>query len=101
MELIKQIKEAEAQAKELVVQAKVDAAKLAEQAEIKQAKMRTEAETERKEAIGLAVVKGAEAGKAEIKDLKTHAQQQQQGMELHARARMDAATAKVMETLRG
>ena len=75
MELIKQIKEAERQAKEIIEQARAEAGRVAEEVSVKESRERVRAEEERKKAIGRAVAEAEEAGKVEVEKLGAAGQQ--------------------------
>jgi F0F1-type ATP synthase membrane subunit b/b' len=100
MELIKQIKEAEAQAKEIVEQAKVDAAAIGEDSRARQAEQMDIAREERKQAIERAVGEAEAAGQSEVEGLKAQAAEEKQQLQAGARARIDSCAGRVMDYLR-
>ena len=101
MELIKQIKEAEAEAKKIVEQAKADAVEMGEQAKAKRAEMLAAAEEQRKKAIAVSVEKAEAQGNGELAVLMATWQQEKEGLEASARGKMDECVAKVMEWFKG
>ncbi len=100
MELIKQIKEAEAQAKEIVEQAKVDAATITEDAMRRQSEQMDAAQEARKQAIERALGEAESAGQSEVEDLKAQAAEEQQQLQSRAGAKIDHCARRVMDHLR-
>ncbi len=100
MELIKQIKEAEAQAKGIIEQAKADAATIGEDSRARQAEQMNIAQEERKQAIERAVGQAEAAGQSEVESLKARAIEEKQQLQAGARARIDSCTGRVMDYLR-
>ncbi len=100
MELIKQIKEAEAQAKEIVEQAKVEAAAIAEDSRARQSEQMNTAQEERKQAIERAVGEAEAAGQSEVEGLKARAAEVKQQVQASAGARIDSCAGRVMDYLR-
>ena len=100
MELIKQIKDAEQQAKEIIDTAKTEAVKIAEQGKARQLELRSQAEDERKAAIEKAIAQAQQDGQAEVEELKTKGAATRSEMESKARVKMDAAVEKVMAKLK-
>ncbi len=101
MELIKQIKDAEQQAKEIVETAKAGAVTIAEQGKARQLELRSQAEDERKAAIEKAIAQAEQDGQAEVEDLKAQGTAARSELESKARGKMDAAAEKVMDQLKG
>ena len=101
MELIKKIKDAEAQSQQIIEQAKADAAKLAEQGCEKRLAAMTQAEQQRKKAIEAAVARARSQGLTEVKKLKAQAENQRQQLRDKVTDKIAAAVAKVMEYLKG
>ena len=101
MELIKKIKQAEAQAQEIVEQAKAKADKLAAEERANRLKRIEEAERQRKKAIEAALSAAKKQGLVEVDNLKAKAEKQRQQLHDKAADKIPAATAKVMEQLRG
>lgn len=100
MELIKQIKQAEAQGQQIIDKANTDAADLAEKAKQNQSRQLAEAEKQRAEAIQKAVEDAQADAAAEIEKLKDHAQQNRSKLRDSATAKMPQAVTKVMEYLK-
>ena len=101
MELIKQIKETESKARQVVDQAKADAVKMAEQNRKKRNEAMAVAEQQRRAAID-AAVKSAEAdGIKEIETMKADAEKKRADLGASASVKLEAAAAKVMDYLRG
>jgi vacuolar-type H+-ATPase subunit H len=101
MELIKKIKQAEAQAREIIEKAKADAAENTEQGRKKRLETLAEAERERKGAIDAAVAKARKEGLAEAQNLKNQAEDERRQLRDKAAGRIPDAAAKVMGYLRG
>lgn len=101
MELIKRIKQAEAQAQEIIEHAKAQAAKQAEQGRQNRLQALANAEHERKNAAEAAVADAQSKGLAEIENLKAQAEKTKQQLRDKANAKMPGAIAKVMDYLRG
>ena len=97
MELIKRIKEAENQAKEIVSGARSDAAKMAEESKTKQAAMLAQAEDDRKKAVDAAVTKAEQAAVAEVQKLAAEGATRKQEMEAKAKRSMDLCVERVVE----
>ena len=100
MELIKEIKQAETQAHEIIEQAKVQAAEAIEENRLKQAEKLVEAEQQRKKAVETAVAAAESEGLEEIKQLKADAENQKQHLKNQTHGKVDAAAAKVKDYLR-
>ena len=101
MELIKQIKEAESQAKQILEQAKVDAVKLADEAKTKHADMLAQAEQERKQAIDAAVTKAETASMGDVENLKADAARRREELQADVKPKIESCVAKVMQQLTG
>jgi V/A-type H+-transporting ATPase subunit G/H len=101
MELIKKIKQAEAQAQKIIEQAKAEAAGKAEEKQENRRRLLAEAEQQRKKAIEAAVAAAQSQGLAEIEKLKTQAGKKQQQLRDKAAGKMPPAVTKVMDYLRG
>ena len=99
MELIKQIKEAEAQAKGIIEQAKVDAATIGEDSRTRQAEQMNIAQEERKQAIERAVGEAEAAGQSEVESLKARAAEEKQQLQAGAGAKIDSCAGRVMDYL--
>ncbi len=101
MELIKKIKQAEAQAQEIIEQAKAQITRRAEEGRQKRAESLAEAERERKKATEASVAAAQSQGLAEIENLKSQAERDRQELRDKVKAKMAGAVAKVMDYLRG
>ena len=99
MELIKKIKQTEAEARKIIEQAKTQAAELAEQSRENRRLALEKAELAREKNIE-ATVSGAESeGLAEIEQLKAHAEKNRQQLRDKTADKIAAAAAKVMDYL--
>ena len=96
MEIIKQIKAAESQAKGIIEKAKADALRIAEDFSSDREKQITAAAQKRRDAVAKAVADAEANGQAEVETLMAEGSEQRQGMENKAKANMDAAVAKVV-----
>ena len=101
MELIKKIKETEAQAQEIIEKAKADAATQAEKTREDHRQALEQAERERKKAIDAAVGEAQSQGLQEAEQLKARAENDRRQLRDKANAKMPPAVAKVMDYLRG
>jgi V/A-type H+-transporting ATPase subunit G/H len=101
MELIKKIKQAEAQAQEIIEQAKADAVKQSEEGRKNRLRLLAEAEQQRKKAIEAAVTAAQSQGLAEVEKLKAQAEKKQQLLREKTSGKMGPAVKKVMDYLRG
>jgi len=101
MELIKQIKQAEAQAQQIIEQAKAKAAEQAGQHGKKQRQIRLEAEQQRKKAVDAAVDGAWAQGKSEVAVLKAEAEKQKNQLRQETKPKVSAAIARVMDHLKG
>ena len=99
MELIKKIKEAEAQAQQIIEQAKAQSAGQAEQGRESRLQVLTEAEQERKKALEAAVAVAHSQAVAEIKDLKAQAEKKRQQLRERVANKIAGAVVKVMDYL--
>jgi len=97
MELIKKIKQAEAQAREIVEQAKAEAARLAEKGRENRRQTLAQTEQERKKATEAVVAAAESEGLAEVKRLKAQAEKERQQLRDNAGSKMSGAVAKVMD----
>jgi len=97
MELIKKIKEAEAQAQEIIDQAKADAVKQAEQARENRADALAAAEQQRKKAIEAALAAAESQSALEVEKLKTEADKRRRELRDQANGRIPPAVANVMD----
>ena len=101
MELIKKIKQSEAQAQEIIEQAKAEAAGQAEKGRDNRLAAMTEAEQQRKEATEAAIAEAKSQANAEVERLKAQAEDQRWQLRDKTANKMATATAKVMDYLRG
>lgn len=99
MELIKQIKEAEAQAKEIIEQAKLDAAAIGDDSRRRQAEQANAAQAERRQAIERAVAEAETVGQSEVESLKTRAAEEKQQLQANAGAKIDQCVGRVVDYL--
>ncbi len=101
MELIKQIKQAEAQAQEIIDRAKAEAIKEAELARQKRQQATAEAETERKKAVASARERARTEGQKLLEGLKTQAEDTRRKMRNETDKKMAGAVDKVLHYLKG
>ena len=101
MELIKRIKDAESQAAEIIATAKAGAASQGEQFRKTKNEQLEQGQLDRKQAIDKAVAEGEKHGQAESEKLSVEAKGQREQMRQRVSPKIDAATAKVMEYLKG
>lgn len=100
MELIKTIKHAEAQARQIIEQAKAEAVQRAERGRQDGLGAQAEAEDERKKAIEASVSAAQTQGLAEVEELKAQAGNDRQRLSDKAKTRIAAGAAKVTDYLR-
>ena len=100
MELIKQIRKAEQEAKDIIEKARGDAAGLNESFTAKRGEELVRAEDERKTAIGKAVAKAEEAGAVEVGALMSQGEQNRNDIANEARMKIDSAVQKVVESIK-
>lgn len=101
MELIKKIKQTEAQAQQIIEQARADAAGRAEKMREDQRIALGQDEQERKKAVEAAVATAQSQGLEETEQLKTQAEKDRRQLRDKANTKMPAAVAKVMDYLKG
>jgi len=101
MELIKKIKETEAQAQKIKEDAKSDSARQAEKMRQKRQQLLEDAEQERIKAIESSVAEAEKQGLEEGAKLKAQADKDRQQLREKTKSRVDAAVAKVMDYLKG
>jgi len=101
MELIKKIKQSEAQAQEIIEQAKVEAAGQAEKGRENRLAVMTEAEQQRKDATEAAIAAAQSQGREQVEQLKAQAEDQRRQLRDKTGSKMATAAAKVMDYLRG
>lgn len=101
MELVKKIRQAEEQAREIVEQAKADVVAQTEEGRKNRSRLLAEAEQQRKKAIEAAVAAAQSQGLTEAEKLKAQAGEKQQQLRGKVAGRMAPAAKKVMEYFRG
>ena len=101
MELIKQIKDAEAQSQEIIEQARTQAVKDAQEYQLKRAESLAGSEQERKKAVAIAVSAAEEQALAEVEGLKAQAEKGRQQLRGQVAGRMDGAAQKAVDYLKG
>lgn len=101
MELIKKIKQSEAQAHEIIEQAKAEAVRQAEKGRDNRLAAMAEAEQQRKQATEAAIAAAQSQGSAEVEELKTQAKDQRRQLREKTANKMATAAEKVMDYLRG
>lgn len=101
MELIKKVKEAETQARDIIAKAKTEATARGEAMQQKRLEALEKAEQERKQATEAAITKAESEGHAEVGGLKAEAETHRRELRQNVESKMAAATAKVMEHLKG
>jgi len=100
MELIKQIRKAEQEAKEIIEKAKADAGQMGEAWAVKRSEELAKAEDERKAAISQAVAGAEEAGAAEVEALMSQGEQNRNDIANKARTKIDSAVQKIVESIK-
>ena len=96
MELIKQIKESEAQAQQIIERAKANSVESAEQDKASRLQAMEQAQKERKDAIAAAAAKAESQGLSEVQQLKAQAEENRKKLHQKVDGKMAAAVAKVM-----
>jgi vacuolar-type H+-ATPase subunit H len=96
MEIIKQIKAAETQAKEIIEKAKAEAVEIAEDFSKDRQTQQADAAEKRRAAIGMAVETAETAGQDEVKKLMIDGSSVRSEMEKKAATKIDAAAEKVV-----
>ena len=99
MELIKQIRKAEQEAKDIIEKAKVNAGQMGESWAGKRSEEIAKAEDDRKAAIGEAVAKAEEAGAAEVEALMSQGAQDRNDMANKVRTKIDSAVQTVVDSI--
>lgn len=100
MELIKQIKNAEAQSKQIIEQAKVESAKMVAEATANRSEQFEKASQRRNETIKKAVSQAETEGLAEAEQLKAQAEQALKKLRNNAAQKSGAAVAKIVEAIK-
>jgi len=101
MELIKQIKQAEAQAQEIIDRAKAEAIKEADLARQKRQQATAEAEAERKKAVASARERARAEGQKLLEGLKAQAEDARRKLRNETDKKMAAAVDKALGYLKG
>ena len=101
MELIKKIKQTEAQAQEIVAQARADSTVLADQQNKSQVQSMDHAQQDRKKSIDAAVSHAASQGEGEIEDLRAQAEQARNELREKTKPAIAGAVGKVVDFLKG
>lgn len=101
MDLIKKIKQAETQAKEIINKAKEEVVKRAEEGRLTHLESLSRAESERKKAIEEAVSAAQSEAKVEIEQLKAQAETDRHQLGQAAQGKMEGAVARVLDYLKG
>ena len=97
MELIKQIKQSEAQARQIIEQARADTAKQAEIARKSRQQALTKAEQERKKTIEAAVAAAQKEASAEVEKLNAKAENDRRQLRDNVKDKMAQAVGKVTD----
>jgi V/A-type H+-transporting ATPase subunit G/H len=97
MELIKQIKQAEAKAQEIIEQAKADAAAQAEENRHNRQQALVKAEQERKKTTEAAVAAAQKDASAQVEKLKAKAEKDRRQLRDNVADKMAQAVARVMD----
>ncbi|MHC4620069.1 MAG: hypothetical protein ACYTEQ_20165 [Planctomycetota bacterium] len=101
MELIKKIKQTEAEAQEIVERAKAEAATRAEQRRKSRSQVLEQAEQQRKKTIEAAVARAESEGLAEVQQLKAKAEKDRRLLRDKVNPRIGPGVARVMDYLKG
>jgi len=101
MELIKQIKQAEAQAEQIIAQAKAEAVRQSQQAAERRMKALSEAEQKRKKTIADAVNTAHSQGIADVEAMKAQGSQTRQQLRDNIAGKIPGAVAKIVNYLKG
>jgi V/A-type H+-transporting ATPase subunit G/H len=97
MELIKKIKQSEAQARQIIEQAKADVAKQAEQARKDRQQALAKAEQERKKTVEAAVAAAEKEALAEVEKLNAKAEKDRKQLRDNVKDKMAQAVGKVTD----
>jgi len=100
MELIKKIKQAEAEAKEIVEKARVKAGQIADASAAERSSKFEEADALRRQSIESAVADAEQAGQGEVKTLTNRETGKKQGLVDGAKQKMDAAVNKIVAAIK-
>ncbi len=99
MELIRQIKQAEQEARDIVDQGRAETVLLAEEGRNKHAEQTSIAQAQRRKAIDEAVAQAQEQGQAEVEQLRAQSQEQIEQLRQRASARMDGCVERVVQEI--
>lgn len=99
MELIKQIKDAENQAKEIVEQARKDAAARVEQERLAYEQQLRNAQKERQQIIGNAITQAEKDTESRVAELIEQGRKQIEAVRAACQGKVDACAAKIVATL--
>ena len=99
MELIKQIKDAENQAKEIVEKARKDASAKLEQVRLAYEQQLRAAQKERQQIINQAIVQAEKATEAQVAELIEQGRKQIEAVRSACQGRVDACAAKIVAKL--
>jgi len=100
MELIKQIRKAEQEAKDIIEKAKADIVEMNDSWVAKRSEELVRAEDQRKAAISEAVAKAEEAGAIEVEALMSQGAQNRNDIANKARTKIDSAAGKVLDSIK-
>ena len=100
MELVKKIKEAEAQAEQIVAQANADAVKQAEGLKILQQQRLCEAEQQRKKITEEAISRAKSQGQKKAEELKAQADRQKNQLVKNSKDKLPQAIASVTDYIK-
>jgi vacuolar-type H+-ATPase subunit H len=100
MELIKKIKQAETQAKEIIEKARGNAVSLSETSANERNGKLEEAQAQRHKAIETAVAHAENTGQSEVEALSSKGAAKKQTLEDNARQKMDAAANKIVAAIK-
>ena len=99
MELIKQIKDAEANAKQIVEQAKTEAVRIAEEARKGQDAKQKDAQDQRRDAVAASIVQAEQSGQSQVEELKQQGTQHVTQLKSQVGGKMDGCVDKVIQHL--
>lgn len=100
MELIKKIKQAEAEAKEIVEKARVEAGHIADASAADRSSKLEEADVLRRQSIESAVAESEQTGQVEVEALAGSEAERKQALVDNARQKMDAAVNKIVAAIK-
>ena len=100
MELIKQIKAAEENSKQIVEQAKAEALRITEDARKAQDVKQKEAQDQRRDAVAAAIVEAEQLGQSQVEELKQQGSEQIEQLKSQVGGKMSGCVDKVIQHLR-